>query len=199
MAIWYAAEEVAREHKAGRLDYRPLPPTAKQQQRLPQPGCHLLLLALPGRMPLPLLHDTIPMTKHARKLHDRALLHSNQNLDDYPNITTSRSLFRPRRPLLESSRIIPYAYLRSNNSQMPGTTSPKAWKYAILLKMHKLKAGARKQVKKTQQTVRRTKSSPTVVVHPQVVQVPTAEPKTVHVPKSKRGSRKPKSGHVRVK
>jgi hypothetical protein len=76
-------------------------------------------------------------------------------------------------------------------------TPPSAWKYAIKLKYHQYKAKVYSHVKKTQRNqLRKSKSSPTVVVQPQVVQVPTTGHKTAHVPRSKHGSLKHKTVHV---
>jgi hypothetical protein len=73
-------------------------------------------------------------------------------------------------------------------------TPPSAWKYAIKLKYHQYKAKVYSHVKKNQ--LRKSKSSPVVVVQPQVIQVPTTGHKTAHVPRSKHGSLKHKTVHV---
>jgi hypothetical protein len=64
------------------------------------------------------------------------------------------------------------------------------WKYALKLKLEQLKLKARAGVKKIQHTVRRSKSSPIILVQPQA---PTAGSKTAHVPRSKHGSQKHKT------
>jgi hypothetical protein len=68
MEIWCEAEGAVPIHpplvyKESRLLCRPLPPTASQQQLLPQPGCHLLFSR--ERMPLP--SGTTTTIPHAPK------------------------------------------------------------------------------------------------------------------------------------
>jgi hypothetical protein len=200
MEIWCEAEGAVPIHpplvyKESRLLCRPLPPTASQQQLLPQPGCHLLFSR--ERMPLP--SGTTTTIPHAQRLNDPFLLHSNPNLDDSRIIDTSRSLSRQRHLSSAFSRTANYDYLRSNSRQMSSLlkTPPSAWKYAFKLKYHQYKAKLFSHVQKTQRNqLRKSKSSPAVVVQPQVVQVPTTGHKTVHVPKSKHGSLKHKTVHV---
>jgi hypothetical protein len=67
---------------------------------------------------------------------------------------------------------------------------PSTWKYALKLKLQQLKLKALTGVKKTQRSVRRSKSSPIILVQPQA---PIAGSKSAHVPRSKRGSQKHKT------
>ena len=67
------------------------------------------------------------------------------------------------------------------------------WKYALRLKLQQLKLKAKTGVKKTQHNVKKSRSAPVILVQPQVVQAPTTALKTAHVPRSKLGSRKPKT------
>ena len=136
-------------------------------------------------MPLPLpLEMTITTIS---RLNDRLPL---PNLDDSPNIITSHGRSRQQHHSLASSRKIHYDDLRSNSNTIQMKYPPSAWKYALKLKLQQLKLKARAGVKKTQHTVRRSKSSPIILVQPQA---PTAGSKSAHVPRSKRGSQKHKT------
>ena len=139
-------------------------------------------------MPLPLpLEMTITTIS---RLNDRLLL---PNLDDFPNITTSHGQSRQQHSLASLRKITHYDDLRSNSNTIQMKYPLSAWKYALKLKLQQLKLKARAGVKKTQHTVKRSKSSPIILVQRQVVQAPTAGSKSAHVPRSKRGSQKHKT------
>lgn len=185
MGTYFALEETARLHlptafEAGRLDSHLPLPTASRRQLL-----HLLPWLPRDPMPLPpprgMTITTIP------RLNGRLLL---QNLDDFLNIITSHGRSRQQHPSLGFTTIaIHYDDLNPNNTiqmKYPLLT----WKYALKLKLQQLKLKALTGVKKTQRSVRRSRSAPVILVQPQT---PTAGHKTAHVPRSKRGSQKHKT------
>lgn len=181
MGISCALEGAARLRLQS-LDYHLPLPTASQLQL----ECRLPLLLPRDPMPLPPPLDMIPTTIPRR--NDQLLL---RNLDDSPNIITSHGLSRQRHPSLEFSRTtIHRDDLRPNNNAIQMKYPLSTWKYALKLKLQQLKVKARKGVKKTQRSVRRSRSAPVILVQPQA---PTAGHKTAHVPRSKRGSQKHKT------
>lgn len=138
-------------------------------------------------MPLPLPLPLEMTITTISRLNDRLLL---PNLDDSPNIVTSHGRSRQQHHSLASLRRIHYDDLRSNSNTIQMKYPPSTWKYALKLKLQQLKLKALTGVKKTQHTVRRSKSSPIILVQPQA---PTAGSKSAHVPRSKRGSQKHKT------